>query len=92
MLPFFFGEEPGGEWRERLTKGRPFDSLMLFLPNPDHYDWLFTHHSAEEWSQGSASALWDLKTGKVLYADGVHTEKSLRREGQPLRNWLGINP
>lgn len=63
---------------------------MLFMPNPDHYEWLFTEHTQEEWNQGSASALWDLKTGQVLYADGIHTEQSLRAEGTPLREWLGI--
>jgi hypothetical protein len=44
----------------------------------------------EEWAQGSASALWDLKTGQVLYSDGIHDEASIRRGGKPLRKWLQI--
>jgi hypothetical protein len=90
MLPFFFGEEPWEKWREQLARQRPFDALMLFLPNPDHYEWLFADHTPEEWSNGSASALWDLRTGAVLYADGVQTEETLRRDGKPLRKWLKI--
>ncbi len=74
-----------------MQTDRPIDSLMLFLPNPEHYEWLFAEHSREEWSKGSASALWDLRTGQVLYADGVHTEETLRRDGKPLREWLGID-
>jgi hypothetical protein len=90
MLPFLFGEEPHKDWRSKLERERPFDSLMLFLPNPDHWEWLFAEHSREEWAQGSASAFWDLKTGDVLYADGIHDEASIRREGKPLKKWLGI--
>jgi hypothetical protein len=90
MLPFLFGKEPGSDWRKRLARERPFDALMLFMPNPNHYEWLFADHTPEEWSQGSASALWDLTTGKVLYADGVHTDETLRRDGKPLHEWLKI--
>lgn len=90
MLPFLFGSEPHSSWRQRLERDRPFDLLLLFLPNPDHYEWLFHEHSREEWAQGSASALWDLKTGKVLYADGIHDEASLRQHGEPLRKWLDV--
>ncbi len=90
MLPLLMGDEPLPDWRDKLRKERPFDRLMLFMPNPDHYEWLFAEHTQEEWSQGSASALWDLETGQVLYADGIHSEASLRAEGKPLREWLGI--
>lgn len=90
MLPFLLGEEPTDDWRGRLKADRPFDSLLLFLPNPDHWEWMFADHSPEEWAQGSASALWDLKTGKVRYADGIHTTASIRKRdvGKPLDEWL----
>ncbi|GAA5506550.1 chaperone protein HtpG [Novipirellula caenicola] len=90
MLPFLCGQEPFGSLRESLKMNSPVESLMLFLPNPDHWEWMFVDHSREEWADGSASALWDLKTGKVLYADGIHTATSIRRKGvgKPLRDWL----
>ena len=64
-------------------------TLMLFMPNPDHYERLFAEHTQEEWAQGSASVLWDLEIGQVLYADGIHTEASLRVAGKLLQEWLG---
>jgi hypothetical protein len=90
MLPLLYGQEPSQYWRQRLSEDRPFDSLLLFLPNPDHWEWLFADHPLEEWEQGSASALWDLKTGKVLYADGIHTRASIciKGVGKTLDNWL----
>ncbi|WP_442507758.1 HD domain-containing protein [Novipirellula sp. SH528] len=90
MLPLLLGEEPSKSWRDRPKKDRPVDSLLLFLPNPDHWEWMFADHSREEWAEGSASALWDLKTGKVLYADGIHTAASIRKKGvgKPLLDWL----
>lgn len=92
MMPFLFGAHfmPVSRDLRFPTCNSAFDFLMLFMPNPDHYEWLFAEHTQEEWNQGSASALWDLKTGEVLYADGIHTEASLRSEGQPLKEWLGI--
>ncbi|MES2707257.1 MAG: hypothetical protein V4726_11715 [Verrucomicrobiota bacterium] len=90
LLPLLSGGEPEG-WRDKLRRNHPFARLMLFLPNPDHCEWLFIEHPQEEWTQGSASALWDLETGEVLYADGIHTEESLRTEGRTLREWLGFN-
>ena len=40
----------------------------------------------DAWAGGQSphtlkSALWDLKTGDVLYADGIHTEASIRAPG-----------
>ncbi|MFM7925827.1 MAG: hypothetical protein ACKPJJ_36870, partial [Planctomycetaceae bacterium] len=64
------------------------DRLMLFMPNPAHYEWTFSEHTRDEWAQGSISALWNLQTGKVVYAEGIHTEASLQDCGQPLREWL----
>ena len=90
MLPFLFGQEPHERWRGRLQDHRPFDSLLLFLPNPSHWQWRFADHSRDEWAQGSASALWNLKTGEVLYADGIHTTASIQNKGvgKPLDDWL----
>ena len=90
LLPLLFGSAPKG-WNSVLPVDQPIDRLMLFIPNPAQHEWLFAEHTREEWSEGSASAIWDLKTGEVLYADGVHTESSLRQAGQPLEKWLGID-
>ncbi len=90
MQSFLFGREPDKSWRGQLEEDRPFDSLLLFLPNPSHWQWRFADHSRDDWAQGSASALWNLKTGKVLYADGIHTTASIQKKGigKPLDDWL----
>jgi hypothetical protein len=98
MLPLIYGSTPGESSKSLGNLVRdgnptpPFDRLMLFIPNPAHDEWLFADHTPEEWSQGSASAIWDWKTNMVLYADGIHTEASLRATGQKLEDWLGIAP
>ncbi len=60
---------------------------MLFLPHPE-----LMEKSFAEFTDGDlvrcASALWDIRTGDVLYADGVHSRGSLRSEGLPLQDWI----
>ena len=90
MLPFLFGREPTEIWRGRLTEHPPFDSLLLSQPNPSHWQWRFAEHSRDEWAQGSASALWNLKSGEVLYANGIHSTASIQEKGigKSLDDWL----
>lgn len=90
MLPFLFGHSPWRGDSKEIIK-LPFRRLMLFMPNLRHEEWLFAEHSRDEWAQGAASALWDLDTGKVLYADGIHTEESMWSEGRSLREWLSLS-
>jgi hypothetical protein len=87
-FPLLVGFEPWANYFQVTPGRRPFATIMLFLPNPEHYEWLFDEHTPEEWSQGSASAIWDLTTGQILYADGVHTEASLRKHGKSFSEWL----
>jgi hypothetical protein len=89
VLPLLLGEEPQG-WRGLLNTSPPFDRLMLFMPPPMHYERTFSDHTKEEWSSGAASALWNLQTGTVVYADGIHTAESLQKCGQPLERWLNL--
>lgn len=90
MLPLLLGGAPSLKWRNRFRNDHHCDHLMVFMPHPSQTEWLFDEHTPEEWSQGSASAIWDLKTGRVIYADGIHTEQSLRKHGMPLRDWLDV--
>lgn len=89
MLPFLAGREPLIRSHDYWSQ-LPGQRLMLFMPNRNHYDDLYDNDSPEKWSAGSASALWDFDSGRVLYADGIHTEDSLRSCGKPLLEWLGL--
>lgn len=89
-LPLLFGLEPGRNWRLRhdaIIQLLGTDHLMLFLPHPELMEKSFTDFAEEDLAR-CASALWDITTGAVLYADGVHTRKSLRNDGLPLVEWL----
>lgn len=61
---------------------------MLFMPNPEHYEHLFTDHPEEHWATGSASAIWDLRTGQILYATGIQSRESIRLRADPMAKWL----
>jgi hypothetical protein len=94
LIPFQLGQEPES-WRAELksmSRSSLFrlKSVMLFMPNPAHYEWIFSDHTKDEWASGAASALWNLQTGTVVYADGIHTEQSLQDCGQPLERWMKL--
>jgi hypothetical protein len=89
-LPFLFGCELGNIWRERnheISTQLGTDHLMLFLPHPELMEKSFAEFTDGELAL-CASAIWDIRTGDVLYADGVHSRESLRSEGLPLEEWI----
>jgi len=89
-LLFLFGLEPGTKWRDRhdaIIRLLGTDHLMLFLPHPELMEKAFTEFTDGDLAR-CASALWDIRTGDVLYGDGVHSRESLRSEGLPLKEWI----
>ncbi len=89
LVPFLLGEEPR-DWRLALSLLKPFDKLLLFIPNPIHLESSFEDLSPEEWGIGSASAFWDLETGQVFFGDGIQTADALQERGLRLRDWLEL--
>jgi len=64
------------------------NSIMLFMPDPERFSQLFTDGTESDWDKGSASAIWDTKTGTVLWAEGIHSRASLQTQGKPLDTFL----
>jgi hypothetical protein len=63
-------------------------SILLLLPNPNRYHLEFVNDTQEDWAAGSASALWDIRSGAVLWADGLHTRESMLAQGKPLDDFI----
>jgi hypothetical protein len=93
MLTFLYGrpsfEKEKWQWIAGYLRVR---DLLLWMPHPRQMGWRFDDptHSLEDWNEGSLSALWDIESGTVVYAPGLHDRKSIRKEGVSLDELLGI--
>jgi hypothetical protein len=86
MLPFLFGEVPVS-WKEKtevLLQTMSVDSIMLLMPDPERITLLFLDGTEADWAASSASAIWCIREGTVLWAEGIHTRVSLKAQGKPL--------
>ena len=88
MIPFLLGVPPK-RWGK---KAEPLgvDSIMLLMPDPERFSLNFTDGTAADWAAGSASAIWNIREGSVLWAEGLHTRASLQAQGKPL--WAFLPP
>jgi hypothetical protein len=89
MLPFLCGGAT--KWKEissLLIKTLGVKSIMLFMPDPERFSMLFTEGTEADWAKGSASAIWNIHEGTVLWAEGLHTRASLQKQGKPLDEFL----
>lgn len=90
MLPFLYGEAPM-EWNEKaqpLVETMGVDSIMLLMPDPERFPLSFSDGTQADWAAGSASAIWNIREGTVLWAEGIHTRDALKTQGQPLDAFL----
>lgn len=87
MMPFVIGNVP---WEgqpqvtDDLRSRVGLDSLLLFLPAPELWGRQFHELTKDEWAVGSASAWWHLPSGRVLFADGIHTEERIQALRAPI--------
>jgi hypothetical protein len=99
QAPWWFSREHEGEsilgkatsckgMHEFLRQRLGLESLLLFLPAPELWHRQFNEHTREEWAKDSVSAWWHLPSGKVLYADGIHTEDSIQAVGLVESDWV----
>lgn len=90
MLPFLLGEVPKAfEGKiEQLVQSLGVDSIMLMIPDPERFALLFGDGTKADWAAGSASAIWCIREGTVLWAEGIHMRASLKAQGKPLDAFL----
>jgi hypothetical protein len=95
ILPFLYGKSAfdAGDYKA-VAEYLVVPDLLLWMPHPRQMGWRFEDHerTLADWSEGSMTALWDIESGKVLYAEGLHDRESIRKEGVTLRALLRRTP
>ena len=65
------------------------DRIYALLPSSDLWSVPFADWTAKQWNRrGNVSALWDLKSGEVLWAHGTGDLAWIRRTGQPPKQFF----
>jgi hypothetical protein len=80
-------------WKEkskRLIETLGVESIMLFMPAPERFSLSFSDGTEADWAKGSASAIWNIREGTVLWANGLLTRALLQARGKTLRAFLPI--
>jgi hypothetical protein len=105
-LPFLLPGFPK-QWSDKrgaLRAALGVDSLLLYLPDLDHYDKAFEPIPTAEfgdgpvaealpekvWRRSGATALWDIPAGRVLWGPGLQTREDLAKNGQTLDSLLDL--
>ncbi len=57
--------------------------IHALLPKPELWLKPFDHWLETDWSTCGLSALWDIKSGIVYWAEGAHSADEMKRVGQP---------
>jgi hypothetical protein len=77
------------------------DSLLLYVPYVIHLEYAFEPVPPEwfddgpvpsdlpesAWRNSGATALWEIRTGQVLWHPGLRTRAEMRAHGKPLIDW-----
>jgi hypothetical protein len=105
-LPFLLAgvPEPWSDKRASIRAALGVDSLLLYLPDMEHYDKAFEPIPTSEfgdgpvaealpeeiWRDSGATALWDIPAGRVLWGPGLQTREDLAKTGQTLDSLLDL--
>ena len=90
VLPFFLvgPQRALADHAESLAQVFQVPTIQALLPKPELWGKPFAEWSEEDWRTCGLSALWDIPTGQVLWAEGAHTTQELRRIGKPFAELL----
>jgi hypothetical protein len=91
MMPILCGKDLYSWFDDRsrsvLTSSLRQTSLMVLMPKETVWSSHFENNSPEHWNSHCSSALWDLTTKTVVYADGVHSRDALAKNGLSFEEW-----
>ena len=90
VLPFFFAQHTDAFLKHARTLSTVFrvPLIQVLMPKPELWGKPFAEWSAGDWNTCGLSAIWDIPTGRVLWAEGAHTTEELRRIGKPFAELL----
>lgn len=106
-LPFMLGFAPKNwePNASNIAEFLGVDSLLAFVPAPEHWDKAFSQIPREDfgdepipdfipesvWQDAGVTALWDIRSSKVLWAEKFRTRDEMRRVGKTLKEIAGID-
>ena len=94
---------PGECSPARIVEFLGVDRLLVHVPDTKHRDKAFSEISLEDfgtgpvpeflpeevWRDSGVTALWDIKTHQVLWAEKFRSRHEARRIGKTLEQWAG---
>ena len=105
ILPFIMGKVPSQwkDRADAIIQYLGVDSLLAFIPDPAHWDAAFTVIPKEEfgsepapaflpeevWKESGATALWEIRENRVLWAEKFCSREKVRQVGRSLEDWVG---
>ena len=67
------------------------DRLFALLPRIELWSKPFAEWSDDDWQTCGYSALWDVTTGRVLWAKGAHEVAEMPEVGKPFDEFFGLS-
>ncbi|NMQ17730.1 hypothetical protein E4P82_00025 [Candidatus Competibacter phosphatis] len=87
---FLFGSE---EWFKK--QGQNFLDLLsvphihALMPRPELWLKPFDDWTETDWNTCGLSALWDIESGVVYWAEGAHHADEMKQVGKPIEQFIG---
>lgn len=90
VLPFLYAgsEEAWAKYSDEMLKRFRVKQIFALMPRIQLWSKRFDCWTEEDWRTCGLSALWDIASGQVLWAEGAHHIEEMRRVGKPVREFL----
>ena len=87
---FFLGSE---KWLKRNSQKLldlfKVPHIHALMPKPELWLTRFDDWAETDWSTCGLSALWDIKSGVIYWAEGAHHADDMKRVGKPIEQFIG---
>lgn len=92
-LPFFMlGSEATIQQREALYDFFGVPRIHVLMPKQELWLKPFDKWTESDWNAGCLSALWDLESGCVYWAEGAPSADDMPKMGKPIDEFIGFKP
>jgi len=76
--------EVWSRYSKKLSELLRVDNILALLPRIGFWSKPFSEWTNEDWEICGISALWDMKTSRILWAEGAHCVDEMRSIGKPI--------